>query len=58
MNRKEFIKELESRGIGFKETRKEIIINHQGNVDLNSLTSLPEGVKFENGGYVDLYSLT
>ena len=60
MKKKEFIKELESRGIDFEEIDGEIVITKKngGSVYLDSLTSMPEGVKFENGGDVDLDSLT
>jgi hypothetical protein len=34
------------------------IIDHEGYVYLNSLTSLPDNIQFNNEGYVDLYSLT
>ena len=35
-----------------------LTINGGGDMDLESLTSLPEGMQFNNGGYVDLSSLT
>jgi hypothetical protein len=44
--------------IQFNQIGDLITINHQGSVYLSSLTSLPEGTKFENQGSVDLSSLT
>ena len=37
---------------------KTVDMSRQGSVDLDSLTTLHNGVKFENKGYVDLDSLT
>jgi hypothetical protein len=34
------------------------VVNDEGDVDLESLTSLPPGVEFRNEGWVDLDSLT
>jgi hypothetical protein len=53
MKQKEFIKILKSEGISFEEKNGKIIING-GYVYLSSLTTLPEGIQFNNGGYVDL----
>jgi hypothetical protein len=44
--------------IQFNQIGDLITINHQGSVYLSSLTSLPEGTKFENQGSVYLRSLT
>ena len=57
MNKSEFKKHLKKHEISFKEVDNKIIIIG-GDVDLSSLTSMPEGVEFHNGGYVYLYSLT
>ena len=46
---KNFKKYLKEHGISFEEKKKEIIIN-DGYVDLNSLTSLPEGIPFGHKG--------
>ena len=59
MNKKEFKKILKEKNISFEEKDKWLIINDsEYNVNLNSLTSLPENIKFENGGHVNLSSLT
>jgi hypothetical protein len=55
MKKTEFIKLLKSKGIDFNVTKKTIeITNNQGYVDLESCTTLPEGVQFNNQGYDDL----
>ena len=58
MNKKEFQKLLNENGYDFKVKDNKIIINHQGYVNLRSLTTLPEGVEFNNQGFVDLDNLT
>jgi len=59
MKKTEFIKLLKSKGIDFNVTKKTIeITNNQGYVDLESCTTLPEGVQFNNQGYVYLRSCT
>ncbi len=57
MTREEFIKELDDNNYSYKEEGNKIIVNHIGNVDLDSLQTLPEGITFSNGGYVYLVSL-
>ena len=57
MKTTEFKKLLKEKRINFIAKGKKIEING-GNVDLSSLTSLPEGTSFSNGGYVYLRSLT
>ena len=49
---------LVKKGYSFEIKNNHFCITHQGYVDLRSLTTLPEGVKFENQGSVDLESLT
>ena len=58
MNKKEFQKLLNENGYDFKVKDNKIIINHQGYVNLRSLTTLPERVEFNNQGNVNLYNLT
>ena len=57
MEQKEFIEILKKEKIQFEQKDGWIIING-GYVDLDSLKELPENVEFNNGGSVDLYSLT
>jgi len=49
---------LDNKGYTYTEADGKINVTHQGNVDLRSLTTLPEGTSFNNQGYVYLYSLT
>jgi mannitol/fructose-specific phosphotransferase system IIA component len=57
MTNKQFIKYLTERNIPHKVAGKQITVLG-GSVYLGSLTTLPEGIKFENQGYVYLRSLT
>jgi hypothetical protein len=57
MTIKQFIKYLTERNIPHKVAGKTVTVLG-GSVYLSSLTTLPEGIKFENQGYVDLSSLT
>ncbi len=57
MTREEFIKELNREKYSYEIEGNKIIVTHDRNVWLDSLTSLPPGVVFRNGGYVDLRSL-
>ena len=57
MTNKQFIKYLTEQNITHKVAGKQVTVLG-GSVYLRSLTTLPEGVKFENQGYVDLRSLT
>ena len=57
MKKQQFLNILRSSNIEFKEIGKAIIITYQGSVYLGSVTSLPEGIKFENQGYVYLGSV-
>ena len=58
MTRQEFIDLLKFKKYAHKVTGREVIVTHHGSVVLSSLTTLPEGIKFENHGSVDLSSLT
>ena len=55
---KNLIYVLEAKGYGYKKEDGYIVINHYGYVCLESLTTLPENVKFENQGNVYLENLT
>ena len=57
MNEITFIRYLKGNNIQSSADNGKIIING-GDVDLSSLTSMPDNVQFNNGGYVDLRSLT
>jgi hypothetical protein len=57
MTIKQFIKYLTERNIPHKVSGKYVTVLG-GSVNLDSLTTLPEGIKFENQGSVDLDSLT
>ena len=60
MTREAFIKELEEKGYPYSEEGNKIVVTHHANgggVNLESLTSLPSGVVFKNGGDVFLRSL-
>ena len=58
MTRKKFIKELEEEGYSYEIEGDKIIVTHNGGVWLGVLTTLPNGVKFENRGSVWLNALT
>ena len=53
----ELIKVLDLKGYGYVCDNKLVNITHKGDVDLGSLTSLPEGIQFNNHGGVFLRSL-
>ena len=55
---RELIEILENRGYAYTQHADRIIVVEKGAVDLDSLTTLPEGVKFENQGHVFLRNLT
>ena len=57
MTQKEFIKVLDEKGYYYEIEGDKIVVT-QENADLDTLTSLPPGVEFRNGGYVWLTSLT
>jgi hypothetical protein len=54
MTQEEFIKILDKKGYSYKIEGDRIVVTYEGNVDLESLTSLPPSVVFKNGGAVDL----
>jgi hypothetical protein len=57
MTQEEFEQELKKFGYSFRRAGDEILVTHQGSVNLDSLESLPPGVRFENQGDVYLDSL-
>ena len=57
MTQEAFIAILDEEGYSYKIEGDKIVVTHNGYVDLRSLTSLPPGVEFRNGGDVDLRSL-
>ena len=58
MTKEQFLEILDRKFIAYKLEDEIVNIDNQGNVDLESLTTLPEGIQFNNQGYVDLESLT
>jgi hypothetical protein len=58
MTREEFIQVLEKKGYRYRIEEDSLIVDHDGNVWLNNLTSLPAGVQFRNRGNVWLPSFT
>jgi len=58
MTQEEFISILDKKRYSYEIEGDQIVVTDDGNVDLESLTSLPPGVKFENEGDVYLSSLT
>jgi hypothetical protein len=57
MTQEEFVQVLKKEKYSFRRAGDEILVTHQGNVNLPSLKSLPPGVRFENKGDVYLDSL-
>ena len=57
MTQEEFIKVLNREKYSYEIEGDKIIVTSKGNVYLDSLTSLPSGVEFNNGGGVDLESI-
>jgi len=58
MTREKFIKKLEESRYSYEIQGNKIVVTYKGNIWLDSLTSLPPGVVFKNGGYVDSNALT
>ena len=58
MTQEEFINVLDRKDYSYKIEGDLIVVTYKNTVDLESLTSLPPGVEFRNGGYVVLPSLT
>jgi hypothetical protein len=56
MTQEEFVQVLKKGGYSFERVGDEILVTHQGSVWLDSLKSLPPGVRFENQGHVGLDS--
>ena len=57
MTREEFIKVLDDKGYSYEMKGGKIVVTRRGVIDLNYITSLPEGVIFGNGGDVLLNSI-
>ena len=53
----EFRRVLEKKGYAFEQEGTTIKVTEEGSVYLRSLTTLPDGIQFNNQGYVDLSSL-
>ena len=58
MTREEFIQVLDKKGYSYKIEGDNIVVTHGGSVWLDSLTSLPPGVEFNNKEDVYLDRLT
>jgi hypothetical protein len=58
MTRDQFIEILKEKGYDYHNEGERIIVDHEGYIFLNNLTSLPSGIEFRNGGEVGLRSLT
>ena len=58
MTREEFTNVLDNYGYSYEIEGDRIIVTYRGSVFLESLTSLPPGVVFKNGGVVRLDYLT
>ena len=57
MTQGEFIEILNSERYSYEIEGDKIVVTYEGGVYLNSLTSFPPGVEFNNGTGVYLYSL-
>ena len=58
MRQEEFIKVLDGEGYSYEIKGDKLVVTVLGDVDLQSLTSLPPGVVFKNVGHVYLSALT
>jgi hypothetical protein len=58
MTQEEFIEILKEKDYSYEIEGDNIVVTHKWTVHLNSLTSLPSGVEFNNAGIVYLNSLT
>ncbi len=58
MTQEAFINELDEKGYSYEIEGDNIVVTHEGDVNLSALTSLPPGVEFKNRGGVSLYALT
>ena len=54
MTREEFTNVLDDYGYSYEIEGDKIVVTHEREVDLDSLTSLSPGVEFKNGGDVEL----
>jgi hypothetical protein len=57
MTQKEFIKKLDREGYSYEIEGDKLVVTHEGDVNLQSLKSLPPGVEFKNKGDVWLNAL-
>jgi len=57
MTREDFISVLEEKRYSYQEEGERIIVDHEGDVWLDGLNSLPDNIEFINDGYVWLPSL-
>ena len=57
MTQEEFTEILDKERYPYDIEGDKIIVKYKGTVILDSLTSLPSGVEFRNGGHVGLYAL-
>jgi len=58
MNQSKFKKLLDQKGYSYTVDKSQIIVTHDGYVNLESVTSLPDNVTFKNHGHIDLRSVT
>jgi hypothetical protein len=58
MTREEFIEVLKDKGYPYMIRGNKVVVTDEGDVHLQSLTSLPPGIVFNNGWHVHLQSLT
>jgi len=58
MTKEAFIDILDEKRYSYRIEGNKIVVTSRMGVNLDALTSIPSGVKFENGGWVDLDSLT
>ncbi len=54
----ELKKVLDKKRYTYEDLGNELIINHKGNINLYSITFLPDNIQFNNGGNIYLDSLT
>jgi hypothetical protein len=57
MTQEEFVQVLKKFGYSFRRVGDEILVTHQGSVNLSSLERVPPDVQFQNQGWVSLDSL-
>jgi len=54
MTREEFIKVLDEKGYSYEIEGDKLVVTYKGDVDLESLQTLPPGVVFKNRGWIFL----